>query len=110
MAFTRPDPVVLLEYRKNPQATTDKFVGDWLLTGVLAEGQQPTEALEQEIPEFVKTRLARHEYPRAIEFVDSCPRRPRARSCGGSCASENGRRIIGAVGPSLQRYLTGDLH
>ena len=64
---------MLLEYWKNPQATTDKFVGDWLLTGVLAEGRQPTEALEQEIPEFVKTRLARHEYPRAIEFADSLP-------------------------------------
>ena len=137
IAFKRPDPVMLLEYWSNPQATADKFVGDWLLTGdlgerdedgyfwyrgraddvitsagyrigpgeieeallrhpavrlaaaigvpdavrtesikaflVLAEGQQPTELLEQEIREFVKTRLARHEYPRAIEFVDSLP-------------------------------------
>ena len=137
IAFKRPDPVMLLEYWNNPQATTDKFVGDWLLTGdlgqrdedgyfwyrgraddvitsagyrigpgeieeallrhpavrlaaaigvpdpvrtesikaflVLAEGQQPTEALENEIREFVKTRLARHEYPRAIEFADSLP-------------------------------------
>ena len=40
---------------------------------VIAEGQQPTEALENEIREFVKTRLARHEYPRAIEFVDALP-------------------------------------
>jgi acetyl-CoA synthetase len=40
---------------------------------VLAEGHQPSEALENEIREFVKTRLARHEYPRAIEFVDSLP-------------------------------------
>jgi acyl-coenzyme A synthetase/AMP-(fatty) acid ligase len=40
---------------------------------VLADGQRPSEALEQEIREFVKTRLARHEYPRAIEFVDSLP-------------------------------------
>ena len=29
--------------------------------------------LEQEIREFVKARLARHEYPRAIEFVDNLP-------------------------------------
>lgn len=40
---------------------------------VLAEGQQPSDALAQEIREFVKTRLARHEYPRDIEFVDSLP-------------------------------------
>ncbi len=137
IAFKRPDPVMLLEYWKNPKASADKFVGDWLLTGdlgqrdddgyfwyrgraddvitsagyrigpgeieeallrhpavrlaaaigvpdpvrtesikafvVLAEGQQPSEALEGEIREFVKTRLARHEYPRAIEFLDSLP-------------------------------------
>ena len=40
---------------------------------VLAEDQQPTDALAQEIREFVKTRLARHEYPRDIEFVDALP-------------------------------------
>lgn len=137
IAFKRPDPVMLLEYWRNPQATADKFRGDWLLTGdlgerdedgyfwyrgraddvitsagyrigpgeieeallrhpairlaaaigvpdpvrtesvkafvVLAEGRQPTEALEREIQEFIRTRLARHEYPRAIEFVDSLP-------------------------------------
>ena len=137
IVFKRPNPAMLLEYWNNPQATKDKFVGDWLLTGdlghrdadgyfwyrgraddiitsagyrigpgevedallrhpavrlaaaigvpdpvrtesikaflVLAEGQQPSQALEREISEFVKTRLARHEYPRAIEFVDSLP-------------------------------------
>jgi acetyl-CoA synthetase len=40
---------------------------------VLAEDQPPSEALANEIREFVKTRLARHEYPRAIEFVASLP-------------------------------------
>lgn len=40
---------------------------------VLADDQQPSDALAQEIREFVKTRLARHEYPRDIEFVDSLP-------------------------------------
>ncbi len=40
---------------------------------VLAEGQQPSDTLAQEIREFVRTRLARHEYPRDIEFVDSLP-------------------------------------
>jgi acetyl-CoA synthetase len=28
-----PDPVFFLEYWKNPQATREKFVGDWGLTG-----------------------------------------------------------------------------
>lgn len=40
---------------------------------VLADDHQPSDALAQEIREFVKTRLARHEYPRDIEFVDSLP-------------------------------------
>jgi len=35
IAFKRPDPVMLLEYWKNPQASAEKFVGDWLLTGDL---------------------------------------------------------------------------
>ena len=29
----RPDPVMFLEYWHNPDATKEKFVGDWLLTG-----------------------------------------------------------------------------
>ena len=29
----QPDPVFFLEYWKNPQATRDKFVGDWACTG-----------------------------------------------------------------------------
>ena len=40
---------------------------------VLAEGHQPTELLKRDIREFVKTRLARHEYPRDIEFIDTLP-------------------------------------
>jgi acetyl-CoA synthetase len=30
-------------------------------------------SLAREIQDFVKARLAAHEYPRAIEFVDSLP-------------------------------------
>jgi acetyl-CoA synthetase len=33
IAIKRPDPVMFLGYWKNQQATRDKFVGDWLLTG-----------------------------------------------------------------------------
>ncbi len=137
IAVRRPDPVMFLEYWHNPQATRDKFLGEWLLTGdvgvmdeegyirfvgrnddiiisagyrigpgeiedclmghpavsmaavvgvpdptrhqvvkafiVLAPGYDPDEALAEEIRQYVKSRLAAHEYPRQIEFVDSLP-------------------------------------
>jgi acetyl-CoA synthetase len=37
VAIRRPDPVMFLEYWKNPKATEEKYVGDWLLTGDLAK-------------------------------------------------------------------------
>ena len=137
IAVKRPDPVMFLEYWRNPQATRDKCIGDWLLTGdmgvmdeegyirfvgrnddviisagyrigpgeiedclmghpavkmaaavgvpdetrneivkafiILQEGHEPSEELVREIQNYVKTRLAAHEYPRQIEFVDSFP-------------------------------------
>ena len=36
IAVRSPDPVMFLEYWKNPEATAEKFVGDWSLTGDLA--------------------------------------------------------------------------
>jgi acetyl-CoA synthetase len=33
IAVKRPDPVMFLEYWRNPAATATKFAGDWLLTG-----------------------------------------------------------------------------
>ncbi|MEE4235960.1 MAG: acyl-CoA synthetase [Anderseniella sp.] len=33
IAVQRPDPVMFLEYWGKPEATRDKFAGDWLLTG-----------------------------------------------------------------------------
>ncbi len=33
IAVRRPDPVMFLEYWGQPQATADKFVGDWMKTG-----------------------------------------------------------------------------
>ena len=36
IAVKRPDPVMFLEYWRNPDATRKKFIGDWLLTGDLA--------------------------------------------------------------------------
>jgi acetyl-CoA synthetase len=33
IAICRPDPVMFLEYWRDPDATQKKFVGDWMLTG-----------------------------------------------------------------------------
>ncbi len=137
IACRRPDPVMMVEYWRNPEATAAKFVGDWLLTGdmgvmdeegyirfigrnddviisagyrigpgeiedcllgheavqmtavigvpdelrnevvkayiVLANDFQPSEVLRQDIQNHVKTRLAAHEYPRHIAFVEELP-------------------------------------
>ncbi|OGB21931.1 MAG: AMP-binding protein [Burkholderiales bacterium RIFCSPLOWO2_02_FULL_57_36] len=35
-----PDPVFFIEYWKNPQATKEKYVGDWCRTGDLASADQ----------------------------------------------------------------------
>ncbi|MBV9521659.1 MAG: acyl-CoA synthetase [Alphaproteobacteria bacterium] len=133
----RPDPVMFLEYWRNPAATREKFVGEHLVTGdlarqdedgyfwfvgrsddlitsagyrigpgeiedcltkhpavalaaaigvpdpvrteivkafiVLKPGHQAAPELAQAIQDFVKTRLAAHEYPRRIEFVAELP-------------------------------------
>jgi acetyl-CoA synthetase len=137
IAVLRPDPVMFLQYWKNPEATAGKFSGDWMLTGdtgirddsgcirfvgrdddvitsagyrigpaeiedcllghpavkmaavvgvpdalrteivkafiVLDPKVAPTEALQRDIQNHVKTRLAAHEYPRQIEFLDQLP-------------------------------------
>jgi acetyl-CoA synthetase len=133
----RPDPVMFLGYWNNPQATAEKFAGDYLLTGdlgvrdeqgfirfvgrnddvitsagyrigpgpiedclighpavrmaavvgvpdaerteivmayvVLNDGFEGDEALVKSLQAHVRTRLAAHEYPRAIRFVTSLP-------------------------------------
>lgn len=137
VAIRRPDPVMCLEYWKNPEATREKYIGDWWLTGDMAKkdedgyfwfvgrtddvitsagyrigpaeiedcimkhpavsmvavvgipdevrtevvkafiipqpGVAPNPELESEIKDFVKVRLAAHEYPREIEFVNELP-------------------------------------
>ena len=40
---------------------------------VLKDGVEPTDALAADIANFVKTRLAAHEYPREVAFVESLP-------------------------------------
>jgi len=137
IAFRRPDPVMLLEYWRRPDATRDKFAGDWLLTGdlgrcdedgyfwymsraddvitsagyrigpgeiedalnghpavamsavigvpdpvkteairafvLLRPGHAGSPELAERIRESVRTRLARHECPRDVLFVESLP-------------------------------------
>ena len=36
IAVKRPDPVMILEYWNDPQATRDRFIGDWARTGDMA--------------------------------------------------------------------------
>ncbi len=137
IAIRRPDPVMMIGYWNRPEATRDKYIGDWLITGdlgsrdedgyfwfqgreddvitssgyrigpgeiedallrhpavamvavigvpdperterikafvVLDSDYQPSPELEQELCDSVKERLARYEYPREIEFLDSLP-------------------------------------
>jgi acetyl-CoA synthetase len=137
IAVKHPDPVMFLEYWKNPDATRGKFSGTRLLTGDLAKKDSdgyfwfngrrddvitsagyrigpaeiedcilkhpsvvmvgvvgspddfrteivkafvvltpetpPGPEIENDIKQFVKDRLAAHEYPREIEFVSELP-------------------------------------
>lgn len=137
IGIQRPDPVMFLGYWNNPQATREKFAGEYLLTGdtgrrdaqgyfefvgrnddvitsagyrigpgpiedcllghpavrlaavvgvpdperteivkaflVLKDGWSPSEGLTREIQNHVKVRLAAHEYPRQVRYVDALP-------------------------------------
>ena len=137
IAVKRPDPVMFIEYWGRPQATRDKFIGDWMTTGdqgmvdddgyfhfvgrdddvitssgyrigpgeiedclirhpavslaavvgkpdpvrteivkafvVLKPGRAPNDTLAAELQDFVRTRLAAHEYPREVAFIDQMP-------------------------------------
>jgi benzoate-CoA ligase len=41
---------------------------------LLKTGQKPSDALAEELKQFVKTRIAPYKYPRWIEFVDELPK------------------------------------
>ena len=137
IAVKRPNPVMFLRYWNRPEATAEKYVGDWLITGdqgymdedgyvffvgrdddiitsagyrigpgeiedclighpavalcavvgkadpirteivtafvVLKDGYEPGEALTRDIQQFVRSRLAAHEYPREITYLDALP-------------------------------------
>jgi acetyl-CoA synthetase len=137
IACKRPHPVMFREYLNRPDATREKFIGEWLITGdlgqmdedgyfwfhgraddvitsagyrigpseiedallkhpsvrmaaaigvpdpvrteiikafiILAPGIAPSDELAETLRESVRSRLARHEVPRLIEFVDALP-------------------------------------
>jgi acetyl-CoA synthetase len=137
IAVERPDPVMFLSYWNRPDATREKFIGDWMTTGdqgfvdaegyvtfvgrdddvitssayrigpgeiedclirhpavalaavvgkpdalrteivkafiVLKDGHAASDALAADIQAFVRTRLAAHEYPREVAFIDEMP-------------------------------------
>jgi acetyl-CoA synthetase len=137
IAIRRPDPVMMLEYWHNEEATRDKYANDWLLTGdlgtcdedgyfwfqgraddvitsggyrigpaeiedalvrhpaivmaaaigvpdpvrtetikafvIVKDNVERSDELAEEIRGFVREHLAKHEVPRAIEFVDALP-------------------------------------
>jgi acetyl-CoA synthetase len=55
-------------------ASPDELRGDVVKAFIkLAPGARPGERLKREIQDFVKDTLARHEYPRKIEFVGEFP-------------------------------------
>ncbi|MEN8238884.1 MAG: AMP-binding protein, partial [Actinomycetota bacterium] len=138
IAVRGPDPVFMMEYWNRPDATRDKYRGDWLLTGdvgiededgylwfvsrkddvinsrgyrigpgeieeslmghpsvamcavigvpdeirgqvpkafvVLRDGGIASEELVSELESHVRTRLAAHEVPKEIVFIDDLPR------------------------------------
>ncbi len=137
IAVRAPDPVMFLEYWNKPEATREKYRGDWLITGdrgclesdgwlryvgrdddvitsagyrigpgeiedcliahpaiamagvvgkpdpdrteivkayvVLSEGWSESPNLTREIQDWVKSKLAAHEYPREVSFVQALP-------------------------------------
>ncbi|WP_440995473.1 acyl-CoA synthetase [Arhodomonas sp. SL1] len=137
IAVAAPDPVMFLGYWGRPEATAEKFRGEWLVTGDIGSrdddgyfrfvgrdddiissagyrigpgevedclmhhpavamaavvgspdpvrgqlvkafivpqpGTETGGALVEEIQRFVRERLAAHEYPREVEFVDQLP-------------------------------------
>jgi acetyl-CoA synthetase len=137
IAVRRPDPVMFLGYWNNQNATQEKFIGDWLVTGdtgtkdadgyvtfvgrnddvitsagyrigpgpiedcllshpavrmaavvgapdaerteivkafvVLREGYSGNDMLTRELQDHVRKRLAAHEYPRQVRYVETLP-------------------------------------
>jgi acetyl-CoA synthetase len=69
-ALTRHPAVAMAAVVGVPDPVRTESIKAFVL---LASGYQPSDALAEEIRLTVRARLAKHEYPRAIEFVDSLP-------------------------------------
>ena len=61
------------ELKKAPEADADDLIKPKAYV-VLKSGQEPSEALANELKAFVKERLAPFKYPRWIEFVPELPK------------------------------------
>jgi acyl-coenzyme A synthetase/AMP-(fatty) acid ligase len=89
VAIRRPDPVMFLEYCGNPQATEEKYVGDWCLTGDLARRDEAgylwfvgrkddvitsagVTALVRQRPKTACSNIPRSVWPRWWEVQMSC--------------------------------------
>ena len=70
---------VLLKHQNIEEAAVigvpDKDRGNIIKAFIKARKRHPH--LEQEIKDYVKERLSKHEYPRVIEFVDDFPKTPK---------------------------------
>ena len=64
------DAVALAGVVGKPDALRGETVKAYV---VLADGVEASDALAAEIGQFVKTRLAAHEYPREVTFLDALP-------------------------------------
>ncbi len=53
----------------------DKDRGE-IVKAFIIPSREPTEELKQEVQEFIKMRLSKHEYPKDIEFVNELPKTP----------------------------------
>jgi acetyl-CoA synthetase len=91
---SRKDDVIISSgYRIGPEEIEDSLAGHDAITdagviGVpdeergevpkayvtLTEGDEPSEAIVDELKQHVKDRLAKYEYPRHIEFIDDLPK------------------------------------
>src|SRR5206468_12103962 len=73
---------------------------------LLKQGQRPSDALAEELKQFVKTRIAPYKYPRWIDFVDELPKtatgkiqRWRLRELGGGSEDH-----MGALNPKVAAW------
>jgi acetyl-CoA synthetase len=72
IAIRRPDPVMMLEYWHNAEATRDKYAGDWLITAISESATRRDISGFRDAPTTSSPAAA----------IVSAPPRSRMRSCG----------------------------